>query len=425
MSEPAELPASKDIRVGAYRLLQPIVRGSVADVYEALHEGKGEGQHVAIKLFKGTYARQESLRAYVLKELARIASFEHPSLLPVLDYGFVEDTLFIVQPLMTNGTLEDLLQRVGGRFSAIQAVPIMQQLCSAVHYLHEQQSVHGNIKPSNVFVTVAGQMILSDLGFLRSDENSQQSLTRVSSDSAAYTAPEQSLGVLWRTSDIYALGAVLFYLLTGTPPFTGATPADVLLQHVRQPVPSLKSKAPEISPAVEAVVQKALQKRVEERYRSVEELATALSAAVHVAPTASPLARKFAVPSRLSRLASDAGEPPTAVEPVARPTIPLQSDNTEVQEETVSIGPTESSPLPTPTPLSSEASPATLEAVAVYLRKTALLPETAQEEVHVQSDKPSRTLAQSVKHWLPLIVMALLLLLLLVALCSAFLFPGS
>ena len=202
-----------------YLLLQCISRGGVADVYRARQVGEGNYE-VAVKIFRPGYARRESFREYFMAEAEKIGQFEHPNILPFLEFGEGENLLYSVTPFVTTGTLEDLLRRVGGKFSAMQALPIMQQLCSAVQYAHERDVLHGNIKPTNIFVTTDGRMLLSDFGIARGYDDSQQSLTRIGWGSAEYAAPEQSLGVLRRSSDIYSLGVLLFRILTGQPPFT-------------------------------------------------------------------------------------------------------------------------------------------------------------------------------------------------------------
>ena len=178
----------------------------------------------------------------------------------------------------------------------MQALPIMQQLCSAVQYVHNHDVIHGNIKPTNVFVAADGRMLLSDFGIARRYDDGQHSLSHVGWESAEYAAPEQSLGVLRRASDIYALGVLLFRILTGQPPFTGQTPVEVLLKHVRQQPPSVRTLVPTISDAVDGVISMALQKRSDDRFASAEELSNAFLSAVTFAPVASPVATRPVVP---------------------------------------------------------------------------------------------------------------------------------
>jgi serine/threonine protein kinase len=295
-----------------YLLLQCISRGGVADVYRGRHTGTGNYE-VAVKVFRSGYAQRPSFRDYFMTEADKIGQFEHPNILPFLEFGEGEGLLYAVTPFVPTGTLADLLSRVGGKFSALQALPIVQQLCSAVQYAHDRQVVHGNIKPSNVFVASDGRMLLSDFGIVHGYDDSQQSLTRIGWGSAEYAAPEQSLGVVRKTSDIYSLGVLLFRILTGQPPFTGNTPVEVLLKHVRHPAPSARSIDPSISDAVDGVIQMALQKRSDDRFASAEEFSQSFQAAVTVAPVASPVAK--AVPSITRQLTQSqtftTGEPQT------------------------------------------------------------------------------------------------------------------
>ena len=273
-----------------YLLLQCISRGGVADVYRARQTGEGKYE-VAVKIFRQGYAQRSSFRDYFLNEAEKVGHFDHPNILPFLEFGEGDGLLYAVTPFVTGGTLNDLLTRVGGRFSAMQVLPIMQQLCSAVQYAHEREVIHGNIKPSNIFVATDGRMLLSDFGIARGYDDSQHSLTRVGWGSAEYAAPEQSLGVLRPASDIYTLGVLLFRILTGHAPFTGQTPVEVLLKHVRQQPPSARTFDPSISDAVDDVLRKAMQKRSDDRFVSAEEFSRMLQGAVAIAPIASPVAR--------------------------------------------------------------------------------------------------------------------------------------
>ncbi len=276
-----------------YLLLQCVSKGGVADVYRARQSTIGEQSNydVAVKVFRPGFAQRASFRDYFMTEAEKVGQFDHPNILPFLEYGEGENLLYVVTPFITTGTLEELLRKVGGHFSAMQALPILQQLCSALQYAHDHDVIHGNLKPSNVFVTSDGRMLLADFGIVRSYDDSQQSLTRVGWGSAEYAAPEQSLGVLRRSSDIYSLGVLLFRILTGSPPFTGQTPVEVLLKHVRQQPPSARSLVSNISDAVDGVLRMALQKRSDDRFASAEEFGNAFFAAVTVAPIASPVAK--------------------------------------------------------------------------------------------------------------------------------------
>lgn len=462
-----------------YFLLQCIYKGGVTDVYRARRNGEGNYE-VAVKVYRPGYAQRASFREYFMAEAEKIGQFDHPNILPFLEFGEGEELLYTVTPFVAPGTLEDLLRRVGGRFSAIQALPIIQQVCDAVQYAHDHDVIHSNIKPGNIFVAMDGRMLLADFGIARGYDDSQQSLTRVGWGSAEYTAPEQSLGVLRRSSDIYALGVLLYRVLTGQPPFTGQTPIEVLLKHVRQQPPSARLVAPGISDAVDEVIHKAMQKRADDRFSSAEEFSNAFLAAVTIAPVASPAAKNAAGPflpqavsqqfaavsnpltSGTSLMGVDPQTPvPTHLafsslssssralkEPLQQSTIATDrddSDNTEDHQRnvlrenavagkprfwTLDSDPVEWSPI---TNVKVHLIPLTAD---VYLSNKSVVmepevqplspvPQSAEQEgEHIAGKAPS-ALAARLRKLLPVIVVILLLLGLLGALLSSFYFPGD
>lgn len=320
------------VMLSDYLLLECISRGNVADIYRALQNDASQYE-VAVKIFRPGYAEREAFRTYFMCEAEKIGRFDHPHILPFIEYGEGEGLLYAVTPFVKSGTLEDLLTRVGGKFSAMQALPIMQQLCDAAQYAHEQGVIHGNIKPGNVFVARDGRMLLADFGIARSFFEGQPALESVDWAFAEYAAPEQSLGLLRSSSDIYTLGVLCFRLLTGSPLFTGTTPVEVLLKHVRQDPPSARLFDENISDAVAEVLRKALSKRADDRYSSARALSAALAAAVALAPVASPVARS------VSSLAETPSAPSSASTPLAA--APLTSILT-VAPVTVSLPPTSS-----------------------------------------------------------------------------------
>ena len=323
------------VMLSDYLLMQCISKGGVADVYHARQVGENNIEclnwktfEMAIKIFRPNYAQRESFRDYFMAEAEKIGQFTHPNILALLEYGEGDDLLYLVTPFMTNGTLDDLLLRVGGHFSALQALPIMEQLCSAVQYAHDADVLHGNIKPSNIFIAPDGRVLLSDFGIAHGYDDSQQSLTRVGWGSAEYAAPEQSLGVLRRPSDVYSLGILLFHILTGSTPFTGQTPVEVLLKHVRQEPPSARTFVSTISDAVDDVLQKAIRKRSDDRFASAEEFLQAFAHAVKVAPIASPASR--AIPTvKLKPLYATTETNPLTPPPVFLPG-PIESPQTPI-----------------------------------------------------------------------------------------------
>jgi serine/threonine-protein kinase len=391
----------------------------VADVYRA-HLGEQGNYEVAVKVFRPGFAQRASFRDYFMTRAEKIGQFDHPNILPFLQYGEGENLLYVVTPFVTTGTLEDLLRKVGGRFSAMQALPIVQQLCSALQYAHERDVIHGNIKPSNVFVGSDGRMMLADFGITRSYEDSQQSPTRIGWGSAEYASPEQSLGVLRCSSDIYSLGVLLFRILAGSPPFTGQTPVEVLLKHVRQQPPSARSLVPNISDAVDGVLRMALQKRSDDRFASAEEFSNAFFAAVTVAPVASPVARSVA---------------PIAPEPSASQSSPVENPLTPLAllDPYPAIS-NPQTPLPPSRILNPSASPPpdasaedSVQQIPAVTKPLETSPADVREvaepmAVPKEPEKASRTFSGLLHQLLPVVVVILLLLGLAGALLSSFLY---
>jgi serine/threonine protein kinase len=417
------------VMLSEYLLLQCISRGGIADVYRARQTGEGNYE-VAVKVFRPGYAQRESFREYFMTEAEKIAQFEHPNILPFLEFGEGEGLLYSVMPLVTTGTLGDLLRRVGGKFSAMQALQIMQQLCSAVQFAHEHDVIHGNIKPTNIFVAADSRMLLSDFGIVRGYDDSQQSLTRIGWGSAEYAAPEQSLGVLRRASDVYSLGVLLFRILTGEPPFTGQTPVEVLLKHVRQPAPSARSLDPNISDAVDGVLHMALQKRSDDRFASAEEFSNALAVAISVAPVASPVAKSITpitrqlTPDQTSTgdLSEDTNDSDITL---ARKTSLLQEHESAESHIYWSTEPVEWSPIGEET---GNSMPAT---ASEYLSSKSTPPETytnrPSSPVKPTLDEETRSTEKApdsrLKKLLPILVVILLLIGLIAALLSSFFLP--
>jgi serine/threonine protein kinase len=435
-----------------YLLLECISRGNVADVYRARHNDANQYE-VAIKVFRPGYAGREAFRAYFMYEAEKIGQFDHPHILPFIEYGEGEGLLYAVTPFVKSGTLEDLLKKVGGKFPALQALPILQHLCDAVQYAHEHEVIHGNIKPRNVFVANDGRMLLADFGIARGYSDGQQALAKIDWGAVQYAAPEQSLGLMRRSSDIYALGALCFRLLTGSLVFTGQTPVEVLLKHVRQEAPAAYTLEPGISDEVADVLQKALQKRSDDRYSTAGELSRAFAAAVAIAPVASPLAHPLTPATRALTqtdphtpmpigYAAGVTPPPTVSlswqtrsqtslaspspeQPERAASSPLQAEQHANPDISYADRPT--SPIPgraagaslRPAQEPDGRSPLAEHGMSSAAERACTLPHSG-----LRQESPEKRQEQPAGRLLPILVLTLLLLGLLAALLSSFLLPA-
>ncbi len=468
--------------LGGYYLEKRLSKGEIADVYYGHRSGQKD-LDVAVKVFRSKYVQQPSFRTRLRARIEMVGRFNHPNILPMLEYGECEDLLYVVTPYMHAGTLENLLLRIGGRFSALQALPIVQQLCNAVQYMHEQHCIHGNIKPTNVLLSSQGNILLTDFGIGSDYADGQQSLAQIGWGTAEYMAPEQSVGIIQMGSDIYALGALFFVLLTGVTPFTGQTPVEVLLKHVRMQPPLAHELVASISSAVDDVLQKALRKRADERFLSAIELRDAFAKAVSIAPIASPLTTSnfphidpFSSSQRLTVMNPHTPIPPDHAVIGNNPHTPIpftgtsapltsaspstgnklfkhialkhidesahstatRTEGEEQKDETVvhnwsflqegkdgsgkaffwSADPAEWSPLGD---VSTKVQDEPLTVTEYLQRKPVVSIEDEPEQEAVNEGESMKTFNATLRKWLPLIIVILLLLGLLGALCSAFL----
>jgi serine/threonine protein kinase len=278
---------------GHYQILGEAGYGGMGAVYRA--QDTRSGQQVAIKLLPAEYLDDLGLRASFYREAQLVAGLEHEGIVPVRDFGEQDGQPYIAMEFMPNGSLADRL--VHGPISAEDVLPILERLCAAIDYAHEQGIIHGDIKPSNILFAENDRPYLADFGIAW-----QVAATRgsgpASGGTPAYLSPEQALsdGKIDGRSDIYAMGIILFEMLTGVLPFEGETPLAVILMHVYDPPPSLRAVDWKLPASLDEVVQRALAKNPAERYSSAGELLQAYQRALvekeQVSPPAEILAHE-------------------------------------------------------------------------------------------------------------------------------------
>jgi serine/threonine protein kinase len=231
------------------------------------------------------------------READAIAALDHINIMPIYEYGEQEEMAYLVMPFVTGGTLRTLLAKKG-ILPLLEVIPIIEQAAAALDCAHAQGIVHRDLKPANILFHADGRILLADFGLakvVRGSENSSSSDSLTTLTSAGtiigtpeYLSPEQSTGQpIGPYTDIYALGIVLYQMLSGHVPFTGASPVAIAIKHTMETPPPLLPLNPALPPEVEAVVMKALAKLPEERFTSAGEFAQALQAAALGTPTAS------------------------------------------------------------------------------------------------------------------------------------------
>ncbi len=255
-----------------YRVEGPIARGGMADVF--LAHDQVLDRPVAVKVLFPEFARDPSFVERFRREAQSAASLNHPNIVGVYDWGQEHGTYFIVMEYVEGRSLRDIL-RAQQTVPAVQAAGIAAEIADALAFAHRNGVVHRDIKPGNVLITPAGQVKVTDFGIAANPTDAGAGLTQTGAvmGTATYFSPEQAQGftVDGRT-DVYALGVVLYEMVTGQPPFQAESPVAVAMKHVReQPVPP-SQYVPDLPQDLERIILAAMAKDVNVRYQSAEAL---------------------------------------------------------------------------------------------------------------------------------------------------------
>jgi serine/threonine-protein kinase len=257
---------------GRYRLDEPLGRGGMATVYLAHDEELR--RPVAVKLLAESLAGDTVFRERFLREARLAARLSHPNVVSVYDAGEAEDGRpYIVMEYVPGRTLEGL-----GPLPAGEAVALALQACRGLAHAHEQGLVHRDVKPQNLLLRDDGTLKVADFGIARAAEAT--ALTQVGTvlGTAAYLSPEQALGeTVTPATDVYALGAVLYELLTGRPPYELESLADLAAKQQEGAIVPVAELAPEVPRRVEDTVMRALARNPAYRPASAEALAHELA----------------------------------------------------------------------------------------------------------------------------------------------------
>ena len=274
MSAPARLTAALADR---YRIERELGQGGMATVY--LAEDLRHHRKVAIKVLREDLAASMG-SARFLREIEIAAQLQHPNILPLLDSGDASGFLYYVMPYVAGQSLRERLGREG-ELPVHEAVRLITEVVDALAHAHEHGVVHRDIKPDNVMMS-GRHALVADFGVAKavSEATGRSTVTTlgVAVGTPAYMSPEQAAADphIDHRSDIYAVGAMAYELLTGQPPFVGATPQQVLAAHVTQAPDPLGKRRPGIAPALEALVMRCLAKRPADRWQTAGELHAAL-----------------------------------------------------------------------------------------------------------------------------------------------------
>ena len=272
-------------RLGPYRLIERMAVGGMGAVYRALNERVG--RTVALKLLHQSLRGEPTSVSRFFHEARAVNIIRHPNVVEVYDLSGEDEDLYMVLEFLRGKDLRALLrEQPQGRLPPARVIHILGQVCGALHATHTRKIVHRDLKPENIFLMErAGQLDfvkLLDFGVAKL-ERKEGKLTQegIALGTPHYMAPEQARGqeVDART-DIYALGCIMFEMLTGRTVYDSDSPGEVMIKQVREPAPTPRMLNPQISEPLAKLVLRCLAKKPDERPQSALELARELTTAV-------------------------------------------------------------------------------------------------------------------------------------------------
>ena len=303
-AEPSGTPPAQSVYLGDFELLQEIGRGGMGIVYRARQ--RSVGRMVAVKILHPGRLLSASEVDRFRQEAETVARLEHPNIVPVYDAGEDAGQPWCAMKLVPGGTLANTKSpnpvAPGNEATFALVADSMRQIALAIQHAHQRGVLHRDLKPSNILLDEAGQPYVTDFGLARLlDQDSALTRTGAFFGSPAYSAPEQAASdgrKVTTAADIYGLGAILYELLTGRPPFMGATPVETLRQVLESEPTKPHLIRKDVPLDLETICLKCLEKDPERRYLTAQELADELERFLRDEPI---LARPLGVPARLSR----------------------------------------------------------------------------------------------------------------------------
>lgn len=263
---------------GRYRIETLLGRGGMSSVFEAFDTHLK--RKVAIKLIHPHLTDNPEFIRRFEQEAAAVAQLRHQHIVQVYDFNHEGDTYYMVMEYINGQTLDTRLQTLnqeGMHMPLKEALEIVASICRAAEYAHQLRMVHRDIKPANVMLNQRGEAILTDFGIAKILGGESYTATGASVGTATYMSPEQVRGS--RTdhrSDIYSIGVMLFEILSGQPPFQGDSTFQIMLKHINEPIPDIRTLDNELPENLVLVLEKALAKQPANRFQTAVEMAEAV-----------------------------------------------------------------------------------------------------------------------------------------------------
>lgn len=290
-------------KLGSYELIEEIGHGGMATVYRA-HQASIK-RDVAIKLIRKNIADSPDAVHRFQREAQLIAQLEHPHILPVYDFDGRHEPPYIVMRYLIGGTMKEIMAQ--GLLPLHEVAHLMQQVCGAVDYSHRQGIIHRDLKPSNILVDRESNAFVMDFGIARmaSDPQEGKGITKtgVIIGTPAYMSPEQAMGAadIDHRTDIYALGVMLFEMLTGQLPYSAPTLMGTLMMHAQDPIPSVSTLNRNLPDKIDELMKQVLAKKPDQRFESAATFNAALIDLIGQGTTNAPSQLRLAAETLITR----------------------------------------------------------------------------------------------------------------------------
>jgi eukaryotic-like serine/threonine-protein kinase len=319
-------PLEQQVVDNRYRLVRRIGSGGMSVVY--LAERVGIGKPIAIKFLRSAFASLPDFVSRFEQEARACSRLNHLNCVSVIDFGVAFGSPYLVMEYVHGMLLNTMLSR--GMLRMDRSIPIARQILAGLRHAHARGVIHRDLKPGNVMLvemTGAADFVkIMDFGTAQilTGDGPQHRKLGTDVGTPFYMSPEQASGQPTDArTDVYALGVMLFEMLTGERPFVADDPMRVLEMHLKSPIPSVRVLRPElgISPELEALLRKSLQKRAEDRYASAEEMDTALQELPEVRPRSmtGPKPAQAPASARVEPPGNATGPSPAIIEPEPAP----------------------------------------------------------------------------------------------------------
>ena len=266
-------PPAPPTTLGGFEIVEKIGVGGMGAVYKA--KQLSVDRFVALKILPPKFAQDAKFVKRFLREGRTAARLDHPNVVHAIDAGQAEGHYYYAMELVDGQNLQQVL-KAQGRLPEQKALEYIRDVAAALERAHRAGLIHRDIKPANILITHEGTVKLADLGLARETKPSDGSITQSGKaiGTPHYISPEQIRGVpnLDGRCDIYSLGATLYHLMAGEPPFAGGTANEVMAKHLNDPLPNPKWHVPELSDNAIAIMTRAMAKDRDKRYSSAREM---------------------------------------------------------------------------------------------------------------------------------------------------------